>query len=67
MLGVLCVSAPAILCLHFICGLHTSLFFCFVLKTKTTMCGWVGAWRFIRDRFLERMVKKAIQHMQLNW
>lgn len=26
MLGVLCVSAPAILCLHFICGLHTSLF-----------------------------------------
>lgn len=22
------------------------------------MCGWVGAWRFIRDRFLERMVKK---------
>lgn len=31
------------------------------------MCGWVGAWRLIRDRFLERMVKKAIQHMQLNW
>lgn len=28
---------------------------------------WVGAWRFIRDRFLEKMVKKAIQHMQLNW
>lgn len=65
MLGVLCVSAPAILCLHFICGLHTSLF---LKKNKNKNNNvWVGAWRFIRDRFLERMVKKAIQHMQLNW
>lgn len=66
MLGVLCVSAPAILCLHFICGLHTSLFF-FFKKTNKNNNVWVGAWRFIRDRFLEKMVKKAIQHMQLNW
>lgn len=39
MLGVLCVSAPAILCLHFICGLHTSLFFLKKNKQKQQCVG----------------------------
>lgn len=49
MLGVLCVSAPAILCLHFICGLHTSLFVLFCFKNKNNDV-WVGGGLEVHQR-----------------